>query len=239
MKQTLFLFFFILCTATKIISQTQLNVTNSQNDTVVVYVTFAAQNSNNKCCPTPAGLKDFSFLKPVPGNALQGTFKLAPKATQKFDAKSKCLSGNISFYIPPQCPVSGADFHHGKDGTSIAEFTLNPKNGCDEAFDISCVNGVNSFIQMKVDRKDWSYGPNKKPITSIYNQTIKRNAGLPGVYPVNCTDCIRLVGNAPCPQLPIGPAQKDRICNVQRSGRGGTLQIILHSAPPSDASAEN
>ena len=205
---------------------TKLTVTNQTSKDVEVYVTFAAQNSQNQCCPTPVGVSTFSFLTEV--NSLRGKFTLGSQQTQEFDPQGECFSGNIGFYIAPQCSVKGADFSHGQEGTNIAEFTLNPKAPCYEAFDISCVNGVNCYIQMKVDAdQGWSYGPNNKPIDAIYNRALKSNSGMPGVYPVNCTDCIRLVGSPPCPELPVGPAQTERICNVQRSGRGGVLQVIL------------
>ncbi|MEC7754700.1 hypothetical protein [Roseivirga sp. UBA1976] len=205
---------------------TQLSVYNGSDEAVEVYVTFAAQNSQNKCCPTPCGLSDFPFLTKV--NQLMGKFTLDSKATQNFDPKGKCFSGNIGFYIEPQCPVPDAGFHHGETGTNIAEFTLNPNIPCAEAIDISCVNGVNCFIEMKVDADaGWAYGPDNTPITTIYNRGLQENSGNPGVYPVNCTDCIRLVGAKPCPTLPLGPAQTERICNVQRSERGGTVQVNL------------
>ncbi|NVK09689.1 hypothetical protein [Tenacibaculum sp.] len=205
---------------------TTLSVTNQTPKPVEVYVTFAASNSANKCCPSPVGVSDFGFLTSV--NKLMGKFELGAGETQEFDPKGECFSGNICFYIEPQCPVEGADFNHGKEGTSIAEFTLNPNTPCAEAFDISCVNGVNSFIAMEVDKDGgWNYGPNKTPIARIFNKELQQNSGNPGVFPVNCTDCIQLVGNKPCPVLPTGPAQTERICNIQRSGRGGTLKVIL------------
>ncbi len=210
---------------------TKLSVTNQKNEAVEVYVTFAASNPANTCCGSPATVSDFSKLTQV--NNLMGKFTLAAKSTHEFDPKGKCFSGNICFYIEPQCPVKGVDFNNGEQGTSIAEFTLNPSESCDEAFDISCVNGVNSFITMKVDKDGgWNYGPDKKSIDMIYNKGLGLNSGNPGVFPVNCTDCIQLVGNKPCPTLPVGPAQTERICNVQRSGRGGVLQVILTDPQP-------
>lgn len=205
---------------------TKLSVYNGSDEAVEVYVTFAAANSKNLCCSTPATVSDFPVLTKV--NDLRGKFMLGSKQTQVLDPQGKCFSGNVGFYIEPQCPVSGADFHHGAQGTNIAEFTLNPSSACDEAFDISCVNGINCFIGMEVEPNlGWHYGPNNTPITSIYNKGLQENSGNPGVYPVNCTDCIRLVGNPPCPSLPTGPAQTERICNIQRSERGGTVQIKL------------
>ena len=208
---------------------TKLSVTNNTDKEVEVYVTFAAANAANKCCPKPACIADFDFLTKV--NDLMGKFNLGPNATQQFDPKELCFSGNVCFYIEPQCPVKGADFNGGKEGTSIAEFTLNPCTGCEETFDISCVNGVNSYIKMTVEKDaGWYYGPNDTPVTSIANKGLQQNKGNPGVYPVNCTDCIRLVGDKPCNCLPVGPAQTERICNIQRSGRGGELQITLNDS---------
>lgn len=231
MKTKLFVLLLILSEVTTTFGQTasytQLSVKNQQPQPVKVYVTFADTNQSNKCAPNPAGLADFPFLKPV--NRLVGTFTLGAGATKNFDPKGKCFSGNICFNIQPQCPVKNATFPNGKQGTSIAEFTLNPNQGCAEAFDISCVNGVNSFIKITTGSNGWTYGPDSKPIDTIYNKGLTQNKGLPGVYPVNCTDCIKLVGCPPCPTLSVGPAQTSRICNVQRNGRGGILQIILLS----------
>ncbi|MEE9407052.1 MAG: hypothetical protein V3V28_03140 [Polaribacter sp.] len=205
---------------------TKLSVKNETKEAVEVFVTFAADNNANKCCPSPAAISDFPVLTKV--NKLRGKFTLAAGATQVFDSKGACFSGNIGFYIEPQCPVKSADFHHGKTGTNIAEFTLNPNTPCFEAYDISCVNGVNCFMMMKVEAGlGWHYGPKNTPIETIYNKSLQENKGNPGVFPVNCTDCIQLVGDKPCPVLPLGPAQTERICNIQRSERGGTVQIIL------------
>lgn len=205
---------------------TKLVVTNTTKSPVEVFVTFAAANASNTCCPSPITVEDFTFLTKT--NALRGKFTLGANQSQEFDPKGECFSGNIGFYIEPQCPVAGADFNHGKEGTSIAEFTLNPNSPCYEAFDISCVNGVNCHIEMKVDdNQGWTYGPHNTPISTIINKGLGENSGNPGVYPVNCTDCIQLVGPKPCPILPVGPAQTERICNVQRAGRGGTLVVSL------------
>ncbi len=215
---------------------TKLIVTNDKPEDVEVYVIFAAANPDNQCAPTPATVEDFSkILTKV--NDLMGKFTLGANSSQEFDPQGKCFSGAIGFYIEPQCPVEGANFNGGAQGTSIAEFTLNPTAGCDEAFDISCVNGVNCFIQMSVDEtSDWHFGPNNTSIgtigNKIYNKGLQLNAGNPGVFPVNCTDCIRLVNQPPCPTLPIGPAQEERICNIQRSGRGGVLTVTLTDPQP-------
>jgi hypothetical protein len=210
---------------------TKMSVTNNTAETVDIYVVFAASNSANLCCPNPATPSDFSFLDSIPNNPLMATFKLAPNATQQFDSKGKCFSGNFGFYIEPQCEVKGASFKNGKSGTSIGEFTLNPGT-CDEAFDISLVNGINCYLKIDVDSGlGWKYGPNKTAVTSIANYAMNYNSGNPGVYPVNCTDCIQLVNQKPCPNLPLGKPQTERICNIQRSQRGSTVRLSLVNPP--------
>ncbi|MEM7538197.1 MAG: hypothetical protein AAF639_38875 [Chloroflexota bacterium] len=208
---------------------TKLAVHNATNNSVTVYLTFGVAGP---VCPNPVAVSDFPVLSPV--NSLQGEFALAAGATQEFDPQGRCFSGNVGFFIAPQCPVAGADFHHGKEGTNIGEFTLNVTQG-DEAFDISCVNGVNCWMTMSVTGTGWSYGPDNTPINTIENKALQQNQGNPGVYPVNCTDCIRLVGNPPCADLPTGPAQTERICNVQRPVQPGsedTLTVTLNEGNP-------
>lgn len=215
-------------------NHTKLSVKNDTDESVAVFVTFAAANPGNACCPSPATVEDFGFLTKI--HPLMGTFELGANETQEFDSKGKCFSGNICFYIEPQCPVAGADFHHGEFGTSIFEFTFNPNQGCDEAFDISMVNGINSFMKVQVAEdldlsQGWSYGPDNTPINKIYNKGLQLNQGNPGVFPVNCTTCTGHE-NAPCPTLPIGPAQKEAICNIQRTQRGGTVKLMLVTPTP-------
>ena len=210
---------------------TKLAVHNATNKAVTVYLTFGV---SGPVCPNPVGVGDFPILSHVPNSPLRGTFTLAADATQNFDPKGRCFTGNVGFFIAPQCPVAGADFNHGKEGTNIGEFTLNVTKG-DEAFDISCVNGVNCWMNMSVTGSGWSDGVNNTSINSIENKALQKNQGNPGVYPVNCTDCIQLVGNPPCPSLPVGPPQTKRICNIQRAVRVGsndTLTITLKEGTP-------
>ena len=215
----------------KTVSYTKLSVTNNTADSVDVYVVFAAADTANKCCPSPATPADFIFLTAIAHNPLMATFKLAPNATQNFDPKKKCFSGNFGFYIEPQCEVKDSSFEKGKSGTSIGEFTLNP-GSCDEAFDISLVNGINCYLKIEVDSGlGWAYGPDTTAITSIANKAMNLNSGNPGVYPVNCTDCIRLVGDKPCEGLAMGKAQTKRICNIQRSERGSTVRLSIENPP--------
>jgi len=208
---------------------TMVAIHNATKEDVNVYVTFGLAGPG---CKNPVGVSTFPLLLSIA--PLMGTFHLAAGAIQDFDPEGRCFTGNVSFYIPPQCPVTGANFPNGQYGTNIGEFTLNVSEG-DEAFDISCVNGVNCWMKMTVTGSGWGYGPQNTPISSISNKALGCNSKNPGVYPVNCTDCIQLVGDPPCPSLQIGPAQKERICNIQRDvqpGSNDVLTITLKEGEP-------
>jgi hypothetical protein len=113
-------------------------------------------------------------------------------------------------------------------GTTTAEFALNPESGA-EAVDISLVNGYSAEVTISMSGGGaWTYGPNSTSISKIFNRPLGQNVGNPGVFPKNCTDCVRLVGAPVCSGFPAHPVcQSERICNVQRSGYGGTVTITL------------
>jgi hypothetical protein len=147
------------------------------------------------------------------------------------DIPGKCTSGNVTFGAPdgPSCP--SADL---PTGVTTAEFTLNTGD-VDEAIDVSLVNGYNTKVKMTTEGggADWTYGPSNTAISEIVAKHLGANAGNPGVYPENCTDCIHLVGDPVCPGFSTNPTcQGSRICNVQRAGTdsGGTVMITLESA---------
>ncbi|MDF5733748.1 MAG: hypothetical protein PUP92_38700 [Rhizonema sp. PD38] len=105
---------------------TKLAIHNAAKNAVKVFLTFGA---SGPVCSNPVGVGDFPILSHIPNSPLQGTFTLEAGATHQFDPKGRCFTGNVGFFILPQCPVAGADFHHGKEGTNIGEFTLNVSGG--------------------------------------------------------------------------------------------------------------
>lgn len=76
-------------------------------------------------------------------------------------------------------------------------------------------------MEMSATGTHWHYAKNTA-INTIKNYDLGKNKGNPEVYPVNCTDCVGLVGEKPCPNLPIGPAQTERICNIKRDVQPGS-----------------
>jgi hypothetical protein len=140
------------------------------------------------------------------------------------DIPNTCISGNVTFGGYAQCPSK-----RFPKGTTTAEFTLNPKAGGAEAIDISLVNGFSSVTTFSMaGGGDWTVDQGRTRITEIVPKPLGENIGNPGVFPENCTDCIRLVGPPVCPGFTKSPTcQPSRICNAQRSTPGGTVTITL------------
>ncbi len=137
---------------------------------------------------------------------------------------NKCISGSFGTGGFASCQTSTYP-----DGWTQGEFTLNPKSTTQEAVDISTVNGVNFSLSITLADAGWAYEDG----SPIENQTVGPNVsgtniGIKGVYPVNCTDCIRLVGDITCSGLTPNPptCNSSRICNVYRNNApGGTVEF--------------
>lgn len=217
-------------------TRTGLTIQNKTKDSVTVAVVLAALGGG---CPasnppvTAHQLDSLGFCGNViesgnPPYAGKCNFKLAPGASRDFpDIPNTCISGNVTFGDYPACPDKVY-----KSGYSTAEFTLNPTQGA-EAVDISLVNGMNYQVNMYMSGGNgtWDYGTTNTPIDSIIPKPLGQNTGNPGVYPMNCTDCIQLVGSSVCPNFPKNPTcQPSRICNAQRSfaDAGGTILITAN-----------
>ena len=213
---------------------TKLSVSNHTPNSVSVYVSFS--NIQGNC-----NVENFPVLTPVAGKEkLMGTFNLASGSTQEFAPKGYFLSGNICFFVEPRCPIMGADFFNGGDGTNIAQFSLNTPDQKDEDFSISCINGVNTIMEMKVDENDhWMC--NNNSITSIANKGVYENKGNMGVFPVNCSGCTTTDDPKACTSLESGEPQDNDICKVIRqsnNANGGTVQVILKPEIPLNTAKE-
>lgn len=222
-------------------TRTSLVIHNGTDKKQTVGVILAALDAPGGTCDathppvTADQLKALGFCSNVTNNptlqpyAGKCTLELAAGATLAFpDIPNTCISGNVTFGGYASCP--GGDF---SDGTTTAEFTLNPKSGADEVIDVSLVNGYSGNTTMSVaGGGGWSYGSGT-PISEIVPKALGGNVGNPGVFPKNCTDCTRLVGNPVCPGFDANPTcQNQRICNVRRTvtRNGGTVTITLAAA---------
>lgn len=141
------------------------------------------------------------------------------------DAK-KCLTGAIHL-LPKKdsCPLPS--------GFTQGEFTLNPTDTSTEAVNISLVNGANYAMSINLPGNAWTVQPEtNKPAQVVRvigpNEAISGDNNKPGMYPPGCTDCIQLVGELPCKNVPNTKCQATRQCHVQRGGiTGGTVEFVI------------
>lgn len=238
MKISQFVFYVCLLTScTKEILETpnttQLVIRNDTGSTQTYYLTLAAVGG---ACPyahppiTADYLKSVGFCTKVmesvhPPFAGRCQFTLKSKTSVTVPSVANtCLSGAITLGNYPGCP----DKVYPK-GYSSAEFTLNTLNPNQESLDVSLVNGVNSMAYLQMEGGSyWKVTSTGSLVTNI-TQSFGSNKGSPGVFPVNCTDCIRLVGPPVCREFGSNPiCQTDRICAVQREAPfGGTVTLTL------------
>jgi len=160
------------------------------------------------------------------------------------DGAGKCLvtiGANATITVPnPSCKCISGGFGIGgfaqcetpeyPNGWTQGEFTLNPIATTQEAVDISAVNGVNYELSIALG-SNWYVQTTLQTVTTVGpNRALNDNIGIPGVFPNNCTDCIQLVNNAPCPDIITNPlqCQASRICNIQRDNApGGTVEFLI------------
>lgn len=216
-------------------TRTSLVITNSTKKLTQVFVVLAALggacNANNPPI-TADQLKAAGFCDQVIENPLQKPYAgkcqfalAAGKSKTLPNIPQTCISGNITFGGYPACPDKTFP-----NGYTTAEFTLNPSAGAED-IDASLVNGFNFKVTMTMQGGGaWVVSNINKAITQITPKPLGQNTGNPGVYPKDCTDCIRLVGSPVCPGFPTNPTcQPSRICDAQRafSQSGGKVLITL------------
>lgn len=134
----------------------------------------------------------------------------------------KCLTGAIHLWPEKaSCP--------SPNGFTQGEFTLNPTNTSTEAVNISLVNGVSYALSINLPGEAWTIQNQTRSVKVIGpNESITGDNNKPGIYPPGCTDCIQLVGELPCKNVPNSRCQETRQCHVQRGGiTGGTVEFVI------------
>jgi hypothetical protein len=219
------------------VQRTQLIIKNETAADAQVFVVLAAAGgacaANDYPPITAAQLAASNFCENVVENPQYSPFagkcQLILKAGESKafpDIPNTCISGNVTFGGYPSCPNTAFP-----TGFSTAEFTLNPPFGNKEDVDISLVNGFNSLVTVSMEGGNgWVVSNTDQPISKITPKLPGQNAGNPGVYPEDCTDCIRLQGSPVCPGFSPNPkCQPSRICDAQRdvTANGGQVTIAL------------
>lgn len=220
---------------------TNIKITNSTSeDVTIAFVTGAAGGAcpditqmisyqdisdNNSWCMNPTqsgGDANAGFCTgTIPANS-SFTVKRPPSSN------IKCLTGGIGLGGKASCV-----FTMFPNGWTQGEFTLNPTATTVEGVDISLVNGVNYKLSINLPGDGWHLNDGTKITGTIGpNGPAGDNRGK-NVFPVNCTDCIRLVGPKVCPGFPDDPTCQDsEICQVLRGVTGDTVEYVIGDLIP-------
>ncbi len=200
-------------------SFTDISLMNSSKDSVKVFLTLQEPNS----VVGIFGIKSSDTT----GSKSQGYFFAKKDVEYKLNYKSELFGLVISFEAPPM-NCEQATSNGFKNGINVFEASIN----CDyESFDISCVDGVNSEIFVKVSDSNWTVGNSDN--TQVFDSTknslnLSENINLKGVFPYRCTDCVE-INNRDVPKNCFNIPEKcneKRTCQVNRFKSSGGDIIV-------------
>jgi hypothetical protein len=226
---------------------TTLRVYNATGADVEVWWNCTSPSANN--INVKVGGHELNVRIPSQYSSGQkGVFTLTNGETATITPKSgnTIISGSLTFDCTPTCPCGtsglvpcpqlGGGFRLPErlpNGTNQAEFTLN--NNGNESVDISCVNGVNAKIAMRLEGGSPTWHTHSgTPISNITNRRIDIAAGLdenctqPGVYPFNLTQCSSTNTSTCLNGQPLcHPTNGPDFCELGRQGSGGTVTVMV------------
>lgn len=195
-------------------------IENKNPEPVDVYVTLGGVPDSD----TSKWLQNVHGMFGMTQTGLTGKFTLQPKQVICYTPSTlKAVQGNITFNREKiNCP----------NGTTLVEFCFNNQftaNNAQETCEISCVAGVSflTSVEFKGGGIWTANAPGMDTIKTIHNNIIGKNAGLPGVYPFGCDDCIASANPPKCTKGKNEKPQNQAICNIQRNAinGGGYLKI--------------
>lgn len=190
---------------------TTLAVTNSTDDSVLVFLTLGSQDSTF--------VQNVNGIFGITQSGLVGSFMLPPNDTVKYTSTLK-LSGNIGFGSQGVNCFSSTWL----TGVNIFEFNLNEPQ---ESIDISTMGGVNCLMGVYcLGGAKWQASPAYPDVRAFANDTIYKNTNRVGVYPYGCTGCTDSIGKQAC-QTPAEKPSSGAICTPTRAKneRGGIVLL--------------
>lgn len=180
------------------VNSTDIIIQNSSNeDSVQVFVTLQSGES-------VVGLfgMDSSNINPNPKlwcENIVGTDTTMIPCKGSFWAKK-----GIKYHLGRTSEVAGAVISFGADnfgceaaishgwqyGINIFEFTINTPSTGNESTDLSCLDGLNSYLKMTVsDNINWIAGGNIFTNPAENKWPLSNNCDIIGVYPYHCDVC--------------------------------------------------
>lgn len=195
---------------------TELTLVNNSQDTALVFLTLSGYPPNL----APNYVQNVNGVLNCTQNGLNGSFYLLPGDSTSY-VPIKRLSGNLSFGSPPiNCPTESFP-----TGVNLFEFNLNCPQ---ESIDISAVSGVNCILEVDlIGGPNWPAAQYNNP-RKIWNDSMYKNTGLVGVFPLGCTNCVNTQGKQACITEPETP-DSTHICNPTRAknNKGGSVRVVF------------
>jgi hypothetical protein len=200
MRYLLIALLFASCTS----KSTDIVILNNVTDSVQVYVTLQSTEDVRGLW----GITDTSVAK------CKGNF-WAKKGVEYHLNRSTPIEGAIVTFEGDNQSCQAAITNGFPTGLNNFEFTVNVPN---EALDISCVDGVNSYIQASM--------PSNWGATDIKNTfPLFANVNQLGVFPYQCTVC-SAVNHPPSQCWGNAPQCSTTPCQLNRTNQiGGTVLV--------------
>lgn len=198
------------------VQSTQLVLVNNTQDSLLVYLTLSGYPANDT-----VHVKDVFGIFGILEHGLVGSFYITPGDSVEYTSP-KWFSGNVGFGSQPlNCSTVA-----WPTGVNPFEFNLNNNQ---ESIDISAVGGVNCILSVDlVGGPQWQASPAYPNVTYFYNDSMRLNTDLIGVFPYGCTNCTDSAGKQPC-QTPADQPCTSKICNPTRAAgvHGGKVIVTF------------
>jgi hypothetical protein len=114
----------------------------------------------------------------------------AKKGIEYYLGRNTEVAGAVISFGADNYGCEAAIFYGWQSGINIFEFTINTPSTGNESTDLSCLDGLNSYLKMTVsDSINWIAGGNifKNPAENKW--PLNNNCGIIGVYPYHCDVC--------------------------------------------------
>lgn len=209
-------------------SYTDVIIKNSSNiDSVQVFVTLQSTES----IVGKFGMDSTNF-NPNSKNpngtpvSCKGVF-WAKKGIEYHLGDTTVLYGAVISFGADNYACDAAISHGWQYGVNIFEFTINTPSNGNESTDLSCLDGLNSFLKLTVsDTLNWIAGGKtfKNPAETRF--PLSANCGIVGVYPYHCDVCIDTLTPPHPVCFPFEGCSKNPVNNCQldrATVRGGNI----------------
>lgn len=163
----------------------------------------------------------------------------AKKGVEYHLGDTSVLYGAVISFGADNYACDAAIDHGWLYGVNIFEFTVNTPSNGNESTDLSCLDGLNSFLRLTVsDTVNWIAGGKvfKNPAETKF--PLSANCGIVGVYPYHCDVCIDTLTPPKPVCFPFEGCSKNSVnnCQLDRATiRGGYIMCEFLGFTPTPA----